>query len=146
MNEEVVQWLTEIRSLQEELTQCRSDRDTSDKSAAHWRELYSTEAQQRRVEARLARENLHRLEREIGQLKTGGVGNASTSDEERAAVEAEVLALKDIESLQQKLIAAIEERDRALAALKVEQEQHQQTRDSLTAIISDTVEQLSQYR
>lgn len=146
MSEEVVQWLAEIRALREELAQCRSERDAAYKSSAHWRELYSTEAQQRRVEARLARENQNRLETEIRQLKTANLPAASENPNDRAALEAEVMAIATMEQLRQKLVAAMQERDRALAALKTEQEEHASTRDNLTAVISDTVEQLSRIK
>jgi chromosome segregation ATPase len=146
MSEEIVQWLAEIRALREELAQCKNERDAAHKSSAHWQELYSTEAQQRRVEARLSRENISRLEAEIRQLKTTVFPAQLATPETLAALEAEVARLETVEQLRQKLVDAMQERDRAIAALKAEQEEHQHTRDNLTAVISDTVEQLSRVR
>jgi len=145
MSDEVVQWLAEIRSLKQELAQCRSELDVAYQSSAHWRDLYSTEAKQRRIEARLAQEAASQLKAEIRALQqTKNV--PLDSSEASAAVEREMAELKTTTQLKQKLKEALTERDRALDALKAEQEQHQRTRASLTAVIGDTVEQLTRVR
>jgi chromosome segregation ATPase len=143
MSEEIVQWLTEIRALREELAQCKGERDSAYQSSAHWRELYSTEAQQRRVEVRLARETLNQCKMEIRQLKTTGLLGSSATADAQAAMEAEVAALQTMEQLREKLVSVMQERDRAVAALKAEQEEHQRTRDNLTVAIGDAIEQLA---
>ncbi|MDY7012489.1 MAG: hypothetical protein SVX43_02610 [Cyanobacteriota bacterium] len=143
MSEEIVQWLAEIRALREELAQCKGERDKAYQSSAHWRELYSTEAQQRRVEARLAREALNQCKMEVRQLKTVGLSATSETPDEQAVRVAEVAALQTTEQLRERLLAAMQERELALAALKAEQEEHQRTRDNLTVAIGDAVEQLA---
>lgn len=145
MSEEVVQWLAEIRVLKQELAQCRNELDIAYQSSAHWRDLYSTEAKQRRIEARLAQETANQLKADIRALQEKG--RLVSQDSPETAVEVErAIAELSISECQQKLKEAIGERDRALAALQTEQEQHQRTRASLTAVIGDTVEQLTQVR
>ncbi|MBE9117754.1 hypothetical protein IQ249_17795 [Lusitaniella coriacea LEGE 07157] len=144
MSEEVVQWLTEIRALREELAQCKDERDAAYKSAAHWRELYAKEAQQRRVEARLAQENIVQLEAELRQLKNTDALLPTDRDgaHRLAAIESEVAALDTVQQLQQKLAEVLQSRDRAIASLRKEQEHHQRTRSDLTAALGDTVDEL----
>lgn len=145
MSDEVVQWLAEIRVLKQELAQCRSELDVAYQSSARWRDLYSTEAKQRRIEASLARETANQLKAEIRALKDKGSLAPQDPSETAGAVEREIAQLS-IAQCRQQLQAAMEERDRAIAALQAEQEQHQRTRASLTAVIGDTVEQLTRVR
>ncbi len=51
-----------------------------------------------------------------------------------------------MEDLQAKLITAIKERDRLFQALKTEQENHAQTRNSLTTALGDAIDSLTRER
>lgn len=146
MCEEVVRWLAEIRALRQELEQAQRECDRAHESAANWRNLYSTEAKQRRTEVRLAQQQLERLKAEMKQLQCRGIRPQLDTPEAVAAIEAQVSQLQTIEELRVKLAEVIKERDRALEALNVEQENHSQTRKSLTTVIGDTVNQLVKVR
>jgi hypothetical protein len=61
-------------------------------------------------------------------------------------IRAEAAALESVEELQLHLSEILEERDRLFSSLKLEQENHAQTRKSLTAVIGDTVDQLTRER
>ena len=50
MTQEITRWLTEIRTLQQQLEAARQERDQAYQSAANWRQLYDAEAKQRRAE------------------------------------------------------------------------------------------------
>ena len=54
--QDIKQWLAEIKALQQKLAQANQERDEAYASAANWRSLYETEAKQRRTEAVLARQ------------------------------------------------------------------------------------------
>ncbi|MFW6263898.1 MAG: hypothetical protein ACOC3E_00045 [Cyanobacteriota bacterium] len=142
MSEEVVQWLTEIRTLKQQLQQARREQEEASKNEANWRKLYSTEAQQRRTEAQLAQEQIEALKLELEKLNHGATRPKASTPEAKAALEQELAGLETVEALRAKLIEVIEERDRTLNALKTEQENHAKTRKSLTAVISDTIDQL----
>ncbi|MGK7928860.1 MAG: hypothetical protein AB4290_27095 [Spirulina sp.] len=144
MSEEVMQWLAEIRTLKQELAKAEGDRNAALESAAHWRKLYNIEARQRREEAQLAREESRRLQ---AQLEAFAEESSSVSVEDaNALIRAEIAALDTPEALKEKLMSVMQERDRALEALKIEQENHIQTRRSLTAVIGDTIDQLTRMR
>ena len=51
MNNQVTQWLDQIKALKQQLADCIRDRDAAYESADNWRQLYTNEAQQRRTGA-----------------------------------------------------------------------------------------------
>ncbi len=69
MSYEVTNWLTEIKALKEQLAELQSDRNAAWESAEKWRQLYSTEAQQRRTETKLSQQAIASLKAEIDQLR-----------------------------------------------------------------------------
>ncbi|MFP4296269.1 MAG: hypothetical protein ACLFT0_00235 [Spirulinaceae cyanobacterium] len=146
MSKDVIQWLAEIRALKQELAQCRSELDLAYQSANHWRELYSTEAKQRRIEARLSQENIAELQGELYQLKTKTRAQTRLDRTPSTALEQELTGIKTSAQLRRKLLEVMQERDRAEAALKEEQENHARTRDNLTAAVGDAIEQVMSLR
>ena len=142
MSEELVQWLAEIRTLKQSLAEAERDRDAAQASATHWRKLYNTEARQRREELKLAQTELTKRQTELEALKNPPPTNPAQS----ATFAAELAALRDEEQWRQKLIMVLQERDRALDALRQEQENHRYTRQNLTSVIGDTMEQLTLLR
>ncbi|MEA5418306.1 hypothetical protein VB712_03650 [Spirulina sp. CCNP1310] len=142
MSEELVQWLAEIRTLKQSLAEAERDRDAAQASATHWRKLYNTEARQRREELKLAQTEITKLQGELEAIKTP----PPTHPAQAATFAAELAALRDEAQLRQKLIAVLQERDRALDALRQEQENHRYTRQNLTSVIGDTMEQLTLLR
>lgn len=145
MSEEVVQWLAEIRRLKQELAEAERDRDTAQASADHWRVLYNTEARQRRQETQLAQKTILSLQDHLQQQQEPAP-RVPTDAPRMAAFAAELAPLKTESQLRNKLIECLYERDRAKEALKNEQENHRQTRQNLTAIIGDTMDQLTRLR
>ncbi|OKH18576.1 hypothetical protein [[Limnothrix rosea] IAM M-220] len=144
MSEAVVQWLGEINRLKQQLATLQQELQTSQKNEASWRQRYTEEAQQRRTEARLAKEQFEQIQltmqtwQQAGQLTAGQASNPE--------LEQEILAIADVESLQQQLIQASKERSQALSDLAAEREAHEQTRKSLTSVINDTIEQLGKVK
>lgn len=146
MNNDLTQWLAEIKSLKQQLADSIRDREAAYESAASWRQLYNTEAQQRRTETRLAREQIEVLNARILQLEGERSQPQSDDPETALAIEQAVTQLATLEELRGKLTEALIERDRLLHALKTEQANHAQTRKSLTAVIGDTIDQLARER
>ncbi|MEQ9354814.1 MAG: hypothetical protein RIG63_22155 [Coleofasciculus chthonoplastes F3-SA18-01] len=146
MSNDVRQWLAEIKELKQQLADSIRDRDAANESAANWRRLYNTEAQQRRTEARLAQQQLDALTLEVQQLQQEKAQLKAQDPDATSAIEQEVAKLQTLEQLQQKLIEVMMERDRLINALKIEQANHAQTRNSLTAVIGDTIDQLTKQR
>ena len=139
------EWLTEIQMLKEQMTGLQSDRDAGWESAQKWRQLYNTEAEQRRTDAQLAQQAIASLKADLHKLsclemETLAAGTSVT------AIQQEIEQLKSVEELQAKLIAVIKERDRLLQALKTEQDNHAQTRNSLTTALGDAIDSLTQER
>lgn len=152
MSQNFSQWLEEIKTLQQQLAEREEERDAANASADRWRELYNTEAQQRRTEAKQAQETIESLKAEIQRLE----GEAARAKEEDAgslsAIEQELgrLGPGELTAKLAKLLSsrleALQEVERLALALKEEQAAHAKTRDSLTIALGDTMERLKAAR
>ncbi|MBW4574586.1 MAG: hypothetical protein KME08_04815 [Aphanothece sp. CMT-3BRIN-NPC111] len=145
MSYEVTDWLAQIRALKQQLAELQRDRHEANESAANWRQLYNTEAQQRRAEASLAQQQIEKLKAQIQQVQS----LPPPQPDEPAAVEAieqEVEQLQSTEELKAKLKEVLLERDRLRVVLKAEQAKHAQTRKTLTTAIADTIDKLARER
>jgi adenosine deaminase len=142
MTNDVTQWLAEIKALKQKLVEAEQACEQAYASAANWQRLYETEAQQRRTETQLSRQTIADLKRVVQQLQERSllVGNPAA---ELTAIRAEVEQLQTVPELRERLIAALAERDRLLQALQTEQENHAQTRRSLTTALGDAIDLLS---
>ena len=145
MSHEVSQWLSEIKALKQQIVELERDRDAALESAASWRQLYATEAQQRRTEARLAQQQIKKLTSQLQQIQSLPQSKADDPGAVAAIVE-EVEQLQNFEELKTKLMEAMVERDRLAIDLKSEQASHAQTRKTLTTAIGDTLDRLSRER
>nr|WP_290226212.1 hypothetical protein [Trichocoleus desertorum] len=152
MTQDVRQWLSEIKALQQQLAETERERDAAYTSATNWRRLYETEAQQRRTEANLAQQAIADLQIEIQQLRGGIVLEVDSS---RSATEiAQVIdQIQSPAELRGKLVQLLQEQGRLQAeveqliqALQLEQANHAQTRKSLTTALGDTIDLLTKER
>lgn len=146
MSNEITQWLAQIKDLKQQLSELQRDRNEAYASADNWRQLYNTEAQQRRTETKLAQQQAENLKIELRHLKGETPVVKVDAAEAESAIEQELASLETIEELKLKLKAVMIERDRLIEALKTEQSNHAQTRKSLTAVIGDTIDQLTKER
>lgn len=137
--EEVLQWMEEIRILKQQLREMHRDRVMAQQREVKWRELYATEAQQRRTDVRLAQEQIEQLKAQIAQLETEQEPPEPDDPDAIAAIEAEIAELSSIEACKVKLFEVMRQRDRFYAAYKTEQIQHAQTRENLLSLLADTV-------
>ncbi|MDJ0736369.1 MAG: hypothetical protein QNJ47_20280 [Nostocaceae cyanobacterium] len=147
MNQELLtqQWLAEIQTLKQQLAEVQKERDAGWESAEKWRKLYNTESEQRRTDAQLSQQAIASLKTELEKLRgiEKGLLDDTTLD---AAIKQEIALLTSVEELQAKLITIIQERDHLKQALKTEQENHEQTRKSLTTALGDAIDRLTQQR
>jgi hypothetical protein len=142
MTQNVTQWLDEIKALKQQLLEMRQEREEAYASAINWQQRYETEAQQRRVEARLTQQTIEVLQQEIQQLK--GQRQPDDSGTGRTpAIQAIVSQLKTEDEMRSRLMQALIECDRLTQALKTEQANHTQTRNSLTTALGDAIGMLS---
>lgn len=146
MSNEIAQWLAQIKELKQQLADTISDRNTAYESADNWRQLYNTEAQQRRTETKLAQQQIDILKAEIRHIQGESPQLKVDDPEAVSAIEQELAKLETIEDLKAKLKEVMAERDRLIDALRTEQANHAQTRKSLTAVIGDTIGQLAKER
>lgn len=160
MSQEVTKWLAEIKALQQQLAETQKDRDAADASAANWRRLYETEAQQRRTEVALTQQKLAALTTELEQLKGEAqpepelkAPTAQDSAQTASDIPAELAGLQLPAELQQKLTQVLLERHQLQAkvealtqTLKAEQAEHAHTRKTLTTALGDTVDLLTKER
>jgi hypothetical protein len=144
MTQDVRQWLNEIRALQTQLAEAHQERDQAYKSASNWRSLYETEAKQRRMDAKLARQQLEALQMELEQRQDRRYVT-EYSNTALGELKTELQSLS-IEELRQRLVQAMIECDRLGQALRTEQANHVQTRNSLTTALGDAVDTLSKER
>lgn len=146
MNYDVTQWVKEIESLQQQLAEARRERTEADSTGEHWRQLYNTEAQQRREDAKAAQAEIARLQEQLQQIQKPPHLSESNLT---VAAQQEVERLP-AEQLRPKLLDRTIECDRLrqevsqlTAALQAEQENHAKTRTELTTALGDTVSLLA---
>ncbi|MEG4090078.1 hypothetical protein [Microcoleus sp. Pol12B4] len=149
MAQDVRQWLDEIKRLQQQLTEVSRDRDEAGESAAQWRQLYNTEAEQRRNDAKLTQQSIASLEAQIEQLQNFSP-IMPEGDDAGVARQQEVEQLQTVGELKAKLAEVLEERDRAIEqvkqltqALKQEEARHAETSKNLTSALGDAVDLLT---
>ena len=149
MAQDVIQWLDEIKRLQQQLTEMTRDRDEAGESAAQWRQLYNTEAEQRRNDAKLTQQTIANLEAQIQQSQNF-YPNVSEGGEAGISRQQEVEQLQTVDELKAKLVAVLAERDRALEqvkkltqALQQEKARHAETSKNLTSALGDAVDLLA---
>ncbi|MEM0979705.1 MAG: hypothetical protein AAGH78_05455, partial [Cyanobacteria bacterium P01_H01_bin.58] len=70
MTQDITRWLTEIRTLQQQLAASRQERDQAYKSASNWRQLYDAEAKQRRDEMEQLQLTVNSLRAELQALQS----------------------------------------------------------------------------
>lgn len=147
MSHEVAQWLAEIKALKQQVAQLESDRTEALESADKWRQLYNTEAQQRRTEAKLAQQTIVQLQSQLQQMSRPDLPSPQHDEaQSQANAQLEAAQLENPEALRAKLMEVMIERDRLVQALKAEQLNHIQTRKNLTTVIGDTLDRLSRER
>ncbi len=138
------QWLTEIQTLKQQLAKLQQERDAAWESAQKWRQLYNTEAEQRRIDTQLSQQAIASLKADLHKLQ--GIETGTLPATPVTGIQEEIEHLQSVEELQAKLIAAIKERDRLSQALKTEQDNHAQTRKSLTTALGDAIDSLTRER
>jgi chromosome segregation ATPase len=145
MTQDVKQWLTEIKLLQQKVAAAQQERDQAYASAANWRNLYETEAKQRRAEANLAQQTIETLDGRLQELQSLSSGS-EPAVEMLETIQAEVGQLQNVDELRGFLVKALAECDRLTRALKAEQIAHAETRKTLTSALGDTVDLLAKER
>jgi chromosome segregation ATPase len=146
MSDDIKQWINEIKALKQQLADVISDREAAYESADNWRQLYAKEAQQRRMEMRIAQQQIETLKAEIQQIRGESPLLKADNPEADSELEQELAQLQTVEDLKAKLKEVMVEHDRLVEALKTEQANHDQTRKSLTSVIGDTINQLTKER
>lgn len=142
MSQEVTQWLAEIQSLKQQLAAAQTEREEAYASAANWRQLYETEARQRRTEAKLSRQTIEQLQQDLRQVQQRLTGTPSEAAE-RSTFASEVAQIASEDDLRSRLIDALAECDRLSRALQTEQDHHAETRKSLTIALGDAIDMLA---
>ncbi|WP_016951944.1 hypothetical protein [Anabaena sp. PCC 7108] len=138
------QWLAEIQALKQQMTELQQKRDQAWESSQKWRQLYNTESEQRRADAKMYQQVIASIKAEL--LKLQGMDNLQSSETTNTSIEPEITQLKSVEEVKAKLIFLTKERDRLLQALKIEQDNHTQTRKSLTTALGDAIDSLAKMR
>ncbi|HIK15477.1 MAG TPA: hypothetical protein IGS53_09375 [Leptolyngbyaceae cyanobacterium M33_DOE_097] len=142
MSQDIPQWLAEIQTLREQLTQAQQESERAYESAASWRKLYETEAQQRRRDTILAQKTIEQLRREISQIRSPQIPSKSPISD-ITPIQIEVDQITSEQEIKARLVQALQECDRLSRLLQTEQEQHAQTRNSLTLALGDAIDLLS---
>ncbi|WP_031294244.1 hypothetical protein [Leptolyngbya sp. Heron Island J] len=141
MVNEVSQWLAEIQALQQQLKVLGQERDQAYASAANWRRLYESESEQRRHDSERSQTRIRALANELEVFKqTPAAGEVSRDLEQ---VLDQVNQVESIDELRSQLINALTLCEQISNALKAEQTAHQETRQSLTTALGDTIDLLA---
>jgi len=146
MEQNVTQWLAEIQSLQRQVGELQREREQAYASVENWRKLYESEAQQRRRESENGNRKLKRLQQAIAELQTPATQLIEGEDARFSAEISAVQSIQSVEQLRSQLVAAKRLNESLKAQLLSEQEAHEETRESLTTALSDTVNLLAKER
>ncbi|EKV01821.1 hypothetical protein Lepto7375DRAFT_4013 [Leptolyngbya sp. PCC 7375] len=141
MVNEVSQWLAEIQTLQQQLNVLDQERDQAYASAANWRRLYESESEQRRNDAERSQTRIRVLANELENLKQSPADGEVSRDLQKAL--AQVEQLESVDELRSQLTQALTRCAQLSSALKAEQVAHEETRQSLTTALGDTIDLLA---
>ncbi|MFM6037761.1 MAG: hypothetical protein ACKPBB_08870 [Sphaerospermopsis kisseleviana] len=145
MNQDLTQkWLSEIQSLKQQMAQLQQKCDEAWESSQKWRQVYNTESEQRRTDAKMYQQEIASLKAELWKLQ--GINTDTITETTTTAIESELTEQTSIQELKAKLLAVTQERDRLIQALKTEQKNHEQTRKNLTTALGDAIDSLTQLR
>ena len=141
MVNEVSQWLAEIQTLQQQLKVLGQERDQAYASAANLRRLYESESEQRRHDSERSQTRIRALANELEALRQVPVDDAVSRDLDQ--VLSRVNQLDSLDELRSQLATALTQCEQLTHALKIEQAAHQETRQSLTTALGDTIDLLA---
>lgn len=142
MSEDIRQWLAEIKGLQQKLGEVQQERDQAYHSATNWRNLYETEAKQRRSDIDAANELITTLKAELAAQQPP----SPDAPEHAELLRQQIEQWQTVEELKMQLMQAWLERDQLRQALEAEQQAHAQTRQDLTTALGDTMDLLAKAR
>ncbi len=137
---QVVQWLNEVKSLQQQVQDLMLELDAAQKSADSWRSRYETEGQQRRNDIATRQDQINKLQTEIADLRTQPEFSTTLSND---AIALQINGITSMTALQGKLFEVWTDRDNVLAALKKEQLAHEKTRKDFTMALADAMDVLT---
>jgi hypothetical protein len=137
IDKNLVQWLNEVKSLQQQIADLNLELIAATENAHAWRSRYETEGQQRRAEVTAAQQKIAKLDAEIQQLRTQPELDTNLGD---SAIALQIEGMLNMNDLKAKLFEVWLDRDRALEAIKSEQLAHEQTRNDLTMALADAMD------
>ncbi|MEL6350587.1 MAG: hypothetical protein AAFR58_02360 [Cyanobacteria bacterium J06627_28] len=145
MDQNVAQWLAEVQSLQQQVSELQKDREQAYSSAENWRKLYESEAQQRRRDVEVSSQKIEKLQQEINNLMAEKGQDLPMTDPE-IVHKTKGLPRRTAKELYGMLLASQEQCEQLKTAVDNEKAEHKKTRDSLTAALSDAVDLLAKER
>lgn len=144
MSQEIVQWLNEIKTLQQQVGDLQQILAETHSSAEKWRQLYETEAQQRRHEIQTYQKTLADLQAEMAALKTKpSLPTGGAVDPEILAQVAGIVSLDDLKA---KFAQVWADREALQTRLQEEQAAHDRTRKDMTMALADAMDSLRRLR
>lgn len=139
MTQDITGWLTEIRVLQQQLAAACQERDQAYRSAANWRSLYDAEAKQRREDVGQLQLTIDALRTEISALQKQ---EAVVDQADRASSAGSKANLSSVDALRAELDEVLEQCSHLQQALNQERRDHEETRQSLTMALGETIDAL----
>jgi chemotaxis protein histidine kinase CheA len=136
MTQDITRWLTEIRTLQQQLETVRQERDQAYQSAANWRQLYDAEAKQRREDVAALKATETTLRTELSTLRSHHTDAISAELENHL----DGSNLDSVEGLRAELIKALQTCDQLQQALNAEKHNHAETRKTLTSALGEAID------
>lgn len=127
--DDLTQWIAEVRTLQRQLADTQKERDQAYNSAANWRRLYETEARQRREESAEFQAQIEALRQSLSVSPAAALGQ-------------DLAAVDSLQGLQQYLEGLVQRCQELTQLLETEKQAHSQTRQTLTSALGDTFDAL----
>ena len=146
MSQDVTQWVAEVRSLQRQVSELQRSRDQAYASADNLRQMYEAEAQQRRRDNASYSQKIEQLQQTLADSQMPSAAPSNQLNAEINALQISPLNPDSVAQLQAQLMSASRQSQELKAQLEAEQNDHKQTRESLTAALGDAVDLLAKER
>ncbi len=146
MSQDVTQWVAEVRSLQQQVSELQRSRDQAYASADNLRQMYEAEAQQRRRDNASYSQKIEQLQQALADAQLPSAAPSIQPNTETDALQTSPASRNQSVQLQTQLISANKQCEALKAQLEAEKNEHKRTRESLTAALGDAVDLLAKER
>ena len=107
MTKDITPWFNEIKALQQKIVELQIELNATENTASKWRQLYNTEAQQRRNETQQSQEHIDHLKTKVQELQKGFSSVKDDGYESLTTIEKQIEDLQTLDECKAKIIEVL---------------------------------------